>query len=322
MKLRILTQGEVRKSLQMAEAIEAMREAFRQLSAGSVVVPLRLPLETRQGVTLFMPACLKETNEVGAKIVSVYACNRERGLPLIHAVVVVLDGETGVPLALMDGAYLTALRTGAASGLATQLLSRPESSVLAVFGAGVQARTQVEAMRAVRPIRKIRIISRSAESARRFAAELSGIEVEMPDNRRATLRGADVVVAATTSRTPVFDGDDVEPGTHVNAIGSYKPEMQEVDARLVAKARIIVDSRQAALQEAGDLMVPMRDGVISEECIVAELGEIVSGDKVGRSSPAEITLFKSVGNAAQDVAIAGCILRAAEKLGLGKTVEL
>ncbi|MDQ4078130.1 MAG: hypothetical protein M3220_18025 [Chloroflexota bacterium] len=322
MRLRILSQDEVRAAIDMRQAIEAMREAFRQVSTRQARVPLRLPLATDRGVTLFMPAYLQESGELGAKVVSVYERNAERALPVIHALVLVLDNETGVPQAIMDGTYLTALRTGAASGLATDLLARAGASVVAVFGAGAQARTQLEAVRAVRAIREVRIVSRSRESAQRFAAEIEGVAVRVMDDRVAAVRGADIIVTATTSATPVFDGDAVEPGTHVNGIGSYTATMQEVPSTVVRQAKIVVDQREAALEEAGDLIIPLQQGIITEAAIYAELGELVSGDKAGRVSDQEITFFKSVGNAAQDVVTAQRVLRAAEKKDLGTIVLL
>jgi len=322
MKLRILSEADVRAAIDMRQAIEAMREAFGQLAAGQATVPLRTPVETEKGLTLFMPAYLRGTGDLGAKIVSVYPDNPALGLPTITAVVIVLDGQTGQPLALMDGTYLTALRTGAASGLATELLARRDAQVVAVFGAGVQARTQLEAVRAVRPIREVRIVSRTRASAERFAAELEGVTVRAMDDRRAAVQGADVIIAATTSATPVFDGGDVAPGTHVNGIGSYTPEMQEVDATLVQRAKVVVDSREAALAEAGDLIIPLRQGLIAEDHIHAELGEIVNGTKPGRVADAEITFFKSVGIAVQDVVTARWVLQAAEAKGLGTVVAL
>ena len=321
MQLRVLTGEEVRSAIDMKQAIAAMREAFGQLSAGRARVPVRLRLESR-GVTLFMPAYLEKTGDLGAKIVSLFADNPQRGLPVISGVVLVLDSETGMPRALMDGAYLTALRTGAASGLATDLLARQDASVVAIFGVGGQGPAQIEAVRAVRPIQEVRVVSRSHESAARFAAQLSGVDAHPLDDRSAAIRGAHIIIAATTSQTPVFDGRDVEPGTHINAIGSYTPEMQEVDATIVQRARIVVDSREAVLQEAGDLIIPIREGLIRAEDIEAELGEIVNGEKPRRTSDDEITLFKSVGNAVQDIVVARRVMEAAESQELGRVVEL
>lgn len=322
MQLRILTQDDVRSAISMRQAIDAMREAFGQVSAGEAKVPLRLPMETERGVTLLMPAYLQGSGDLGAKIVSVYGDNPQRNLPMINALVLVFDHETGLPLAVMDGTYLTALRTGAGSGLATELLAREDASVVAVFGAGAQARTQLEAVRTVRPIEEVRIVSRTRASAETFAGEIEGVDVKLMTDRSAAVRGADVIITATTSATPVFDGHAVEAGTHINGVGSYKPEMQEIDATVVQRAKIVVDQRAAALEEAGDLIIPLNQGLITADDIHAELGEIVNGERAGRTSDDEITFFKSVGNAAQDVVTARWVLAAAQEKDLGQIVHL
>ena len=321
MQIRILSRAEVRSTITMAEAVDAMADAFEQLSTGRARVPLRVHQEAGGGMALLMSAFLPDARRIGVKIVSAYPDNAARSLPMIHALVMVLDGETGVPLAVMDGSYLTALRTGAASGLATDRLARADASVLAVFGAGVQAQSQVEAVRAVRDVGEVRVVARSRESANRFAAGLEGVKVRVMDDRAVALRGADVVVAATGSSTPVFAGADVEAGTHVNGVGSYTPAMQEVDGDLVRRASLFVDSRVGALAEAGDLLIPLRQGWIDAERIT-EIGEVVAGTRPGRTSPDEITFFKSVGNAVQDAAVAARVLRIAEQRGLGRVVEI
>lgn len=279
-------------------------------------------LEAAAGVTLFMPAYLGRTQDLGAKIVSFYGDNPRRGLPAISAVVLVFDSETGMPKALMDAGYLTALRTGAASGLATELLARRDATVLTIFGAGAQAPLQIDAIRCVRPIREVRVVSRRRESAQRLADQIQGVEVRVFEDRSAAVAGAHIIIAATTSTTPVFDGHDVEPGTHINGIGSYTPEMQEVDATVVQRAKIVVDSREAALAEAGDLIIPLRQKTIRQDQVYAELGEIVNGTKPGRTSDTEITFFKSVGVAVQDVAVARRVLRAAESQAHLAVVDL
>lgn len=322
LQLRILTQEDVRTAIAMPQVIEAMREAFGQLSSGRARVPLRLTMEAKNGVEMLMPAYLRDSGSLGVKILSIYHGNHQHGLPALIALVLVLDVETGVPVAMMDGTLITALRTGAGSGLATELLAHKDASVVAVFGAGAQARTQLEAVRVVRPIQEVRIVSRTRESAQRFAAEIQGVVVQVMDDRAEAVRGADIIVAASTSSTPVFDGNNVDPGTHINGIGAYTPEMQEIDAALVQRAKIVVGSREAALKEAGDLVIPIQQGLISASNIYAELGEIVNGDKVGRTSDNEITFYKSVGNAAQDVATAELVVRAAEMQGLGRVIEI
>jgi ornithine cyclodeaminase len=310
----------------MLDAIDAMASAFGQLSSGRAVIPLRTHVDAELGVSLFMPGYLRDTRVLGGKIVSVFAGNAALGLPVVTAAVLLLDSSTGLPRALLDGTTLTALRTGAASGLATRLLARPDASVLAVFGAGVQARTQIEAVRAVRDIREIRIVSRTRRSAELLADELRSERdapaVVVGEDPARAVAGADVLVAATSSPTPVFPGDRVEPGAHVNGVGSYTPEMQEVDEGVVARARVVVDTRDGALAEAGDLIIPLRKGLVREEDLGTELGEVVLGVRPGRTHADEITFFKSVGNAAQDLAVAAVALEAAVRRGAGTQVEL
>ena len=313
----------------MRDAVAAMKVAFGQLSAGRATLPLRSRIELPEaaGVILIMPALLPETGDFALKVVSVFGENRLRDLPTIHALVFVLDPATGAPLGLLEGATLTALRTGAASGAATDLLARPEARTLAIFGSGVQARTQFEAVCAVRQIEVAWVFSRSRAHAEAFATEF-GRELWAPPSisiagtPAAAVREADIICTATTSRTPVFDGHDLKPGTHINAIGGYTLDMQEVDSMAVARARVVVDSREAALAEAGALIIPIREGRISAEHIHAELGELVNGTQVGRTDPDQITLFKSVGVAVQDAIAAGRALALAEQLGLGQIIEL
>jgi len=329
MKLRVLSADDVRAALPMPDAILAMKDAYRQFSSGQADVPLRSRLEIPEmgGVSLFMPAFLHETGDLAVKAVSVFPRNSQRSLPTIHALVIAFDAHTGAPAALIEGAALTALRTGAASGAATDLLARPESSRLAVFGSGVQARTQIEAVCAVRPVHEVLVFSLDPEGARRMAADLDGrtdsrARIRLADSAEEAVAQADVVCTATTSSTPVFPDRALSAGTHINAIGAYTPEMQEIDPATVARARIFVDSRRAALSEAGDLIQPIRQGLITEAAIVAELGEVVAGTRPGRTGPDEITLFKSVGLAVQDAVAAGAILRRAQEQELGRIIEL
>ncbi len=322
MELRILSGADVAALVDMRAAIDAMRDAFIALSRGDAVAPLRLALDTPTGTALFMPAHLKSTGATAAKIVTVHPGNAALGLPVIHAVVLVLDTRTGRPVALMDGTRLTALRTGAAGGLAAELLARPDASVVALFGSGVQARSQLEAVRCVRPIAEVRIVSPDRTSALALAARQEGVRAHVVEDRDTALVGAHIVIAATNSPTPVFDGARVEPGTHVTGIGSFTPGMREVDTTLVRRARVFVDQREAALAEAGDLIGPIADGAVGPDVIVAEIGEVAAHTRPGRTSAEEITFFKSVGNAVQDVAVAARVLAAAEREGRGVVVQL
>jgi ornithine cyclodeaminase/alanine dehydrogenase-like protein (mu-crystallin family) len=311
----------------MRQAIEAMKGAFAQLSAGQADVPLRVALqvERHSGVTLFMPAYLATDDQMAVKIVSVFNDNPAKGLPLIHALVVVLDPTTGRPAAVMDGTALTALRTGAVSGAATDLLARRGAHVAAIFGAGAQGRTQLEAVCAVRPIREAWVYDVVLERAVAYADEMSqrlSLPVGVAESPAGAVRRADVICTATTSSSPVFEDADVRPGTHVNAVGAYTPQMQEIPAETVLRAKVVIDHREASLAEAGDLLIPLQRGLMAEDHIYAELGELVSGRRPGRASSEEITLFKSVGVAVQDVAAAGAVLETARRLGLGTEVAL
>jgi alanine dehydrogenase len=311
----------------MAEAVEAVKTAFAQLSTGRADVPLRVALEVprHNGVTLFMPAYLTAGDQMAIKIVSVFNDNPAKGLPLIHALVTVVDATTGEPVAVMDGTYLTALRTGAASGAATDLLARQEAGRAAIFGAGVQGRTQLEAVCAVRSIQKAWVYDVSPQQAATFAEEMGqrlSLPVEVAGTPAEAVRQADVICTATTATNPVFDDADVRPGTHINAVGAYTPHMQEIPIETVLRAKVVIDHHESSLAEAGDLIIPLQQGRMTEAHIYAELGEISAGVKPGRTSEEEITLFKSVGVAVQDVAAASAVLEAARGLGLGTDVSL
>jgi alanine dehydrogenase len=329
MKLRVLSKQAVQRAVPMREAIEIVKGAFTQLSAGKAVVPLRtqLPVERHEGVTLFMPAYLSESDDLGVKIVSVFPRNLEMGWPTIFALVVVVDASTGRPLAVMDGTYLTALRTGAASGAATDLLAGKDARVAAIFGAGAQGRTQLLAVCEVRDIERAWVYDVNSQAAKGFVQELAGkgripADLRVSSSPAEAVGRADVICTATTSRMPVFADGDLKPGAHINAVGSFTPQMQEVPGQTVGRARLVVGSREACLAETGDLIIPIHKGLITEDDIYAELGEIAAGLKPGRESAEEITLFKSVGNAVQDVSVARAVLAQAETLELGVEVEL
>lgn len=329
MKLLVLNQEDVRRALPMSEAIEGMKQAFAQLSAGDASVPQRtqLPVAQHNGISIFMPAYLADSDALAVKIVSVFPHNVRQDLPSIHGIVVALDSRTGIPVALLEGGSLTAIRTGAGSGAATDILARKDASVAAIIGSGVQARTQLEAVCTARSISNVRVYSPHAAHARAFAEEMGGRspiphDIEVSDSADDAVRGADIVCTATSSTTPVFSGSALAPGCHINAVGSFRTDMQEVDVETVRRSLVVVDSREAVREEAGDLMVPIEQGLLTFEHIYAELGEIVTGKRPGRIDAEQITFFKSVGVAVQD-AIAGRIaLDNARRQGLGDTIEL
>ena len=325
--VRLLSARDVRAALPMPAAIAAVRRAFAELQRGRAVLPPRthLDLPDQQGVALFMPSLLPETGSLGFKAITLFDRNPAIGLPRIQAVVVVFDAPTGQPRALLDGTTLTALRTGAGSAVATDLLARPDACQAAVFGAGPQGRTQLEAVCCVRPIRRAWVVDPDRATAHRFAEEMSsglGLPVEVASSGAEALREAEIVCTATVSARPVFDDADLRPGTHVNAIGSYKPHVQEVPSATVARAKVVVDHLESALAETGDLLAPISQGVFSAESIHAELGELVLGTRPGRQNAEEITLYKSVGVAVMDLAAAAAALERAEELGLGASFEL
>ena len=326
--MRVLKLSDVQQALSMREAIEIVKQAFAELSLGSALSPLRLaiPQAKHDGLTLFMPAYLENADALAVKIAAIHNRNSELGLPRIHALVAVMDPQTGQPAAVMEGGYLTALRTGAASGAATDFLARSDAEVAAIFGAGKQARQQVLAVAAVRSIKRFWVYARRPEMAEALIAEMQSqvtAELRVASSPADAVRDADVICAATNSRTPVFNGHDLKPGTHINAIGSYTHEMQEVDfATLRRASKIVVDQRQAALAEAGDLILAINRGQIRAEDIYAELGEIAAGRKPGREQEHEITYFKSVGNAVQDAAVAQAVYRAALQKNLGTDLDL
>ena len=328
--MRILSRADVQKAITMREAIGIVKDAFAQLSNKEATVPLRVPIDIPKhaGTTLFMPAYLARTDALAVKIVSVFNDNPKRGLPLIHAVVAVVDAATGQIVAILEGGYLTALRTGAVSGAATDLLARREARVAAIFGAGVQGRAQLLAIAAVRSLERVYVFDSLRESVEKFIGEMRG-QLGVPAELRAAtstaeaVRDADIICTATTSPTPLYDGALVKPGAHVNGIGSYTPRMQENSETFIRRAdKIVVDSYDGALAEAGDLIIPLQKGIITRANIYAELGEITSGAKPGRERDSEITFFKSVGNAVQDASVAHAVLKRAEEMGLGTEVDL
>lgn len=310
--LRYVTTEEIERTLTMAEAIKAVKEAFVQLSTGEAMVPPRTSLEIPEFRTtaLIMPAYLPGKKMIGLKLISLCEGNPAKGLPLAQAVTIVMDAEHGTPLAVLDASYLTAVRTGAASGAATDALARKDARVAAIFGAGVQGKTQLEAVAAVRPIRKVLIFDVDPKAAAAYAQEMGrklSLDVE-PAASPEALRQADVICTATTSMTPVFSDANLKPGVHINAIGSYKPHIREIPGETIRRAKVYVDQRQACLEEAGDLIIPLRQNLIDEGHILAEIGEVLAGLKPGRSSDEDITVFKSVGNAAQDLAVASLVI--------------
>jgi ornithine cyclodeaminase len=330
MRIRVFTARDIDRALSMAEAVEVVKDAFVQLSLKKTQSPVRTSLNLKEpgGAALVMPAYIEESGALGAKMVTVLPWNPRANLPAVQGIVFLFDAATGSPLAILEGTHLTRFRTGAATGAATQVLSRPDSRTLAIFGAGGQAFFQVQGVLAARKIARIKVFDLLPEKADELIAGLrgdaSGHEIELlrAGTPAQALEGADIVVTATTSSRPVFDGRLLKEGMHINAIGAFKPEMQEVDEETIRRARIFVDSVEACLEEAGDVIIPMKKGLIQKVDILGELGEVVAGKKPGRGAAREITYFKSVGNAVQDVSVAQAVYRHAREKNLGQEVDL
>lgn len=289
----VLDEAQVRSLLRMEELIPAMADAMRDLSSGKVVQPLRtvVPVAEHNGFFGVMPAC---GGALGAKLVTFFPNNE--GIPTHHAVIVLFHPETGEPLVMMDGRLITEMRTAAVSAVATDLLARHDVNVLAILGSGVQARSHLEALRIVRQFREVRVWSprHAADFAREHGISASASAEE-------AVRGADVIVVATSATTPILKGAWLSAGAHVNAVGATRPNWRELDDDCVVRAKLFVESREAASKESGD--------VIAAQNIVAELGELIAGSKPGRASLEEITLYKSVGVAIEDVAAAQLVYK-------------
>lgn len=295
--------------LPMSGAIALMRDAFTCLSDGNAVCPLRLHLPVREhnGCSLIMPCYQPGSGYFGIKTVNIFDDNADLGLPIIQSVYHLYSAETGSLLATMDGTFLTKLRTGAASGLATDLLADPEASTLALFGTGVQAESQLEAVCCVRPIDKILVYGLNQALSEAFILKMRDtLPVELiPAQSPAHLREADVICTATPATSALFSADDIRLGAHINAIGAFRPDMCEVPAELIATGRLIVDQVEAVLEEAGDIIQALQTGLVDRRCIDAELGALLKNDppQAGHD-PSRVSIFKSVGSAVQDIVCA------------------
>ncbi len=327
MAVRILSQAEVTALLPMEECIEVMEAALRTLADGGAQLPLRSVLRLPEAKGLFgvMPARLADPATLGLKAIAVFPGNEGTALDSHQGVVILFDPETGAPIAVLDASSITAIRTAAVSGVASRALARDDAGDLALLGSGVQARTHLAAMRAVRRLRRVRAFGPNAERLAgfvRWAREHLAIEVEPVQNPRAAVSGADLICTVTASPTPVVEGDWVGEGAHINAVGSSIPTSRELDTRTVARGRLIVDRVESARNEAGDFLIPRAEGAITDAHILGELGEVLVGRVVGRASASDITIFKSLGLAIEDLAAAHHVLRKAEARGVGIVAEL
>lgn len=325
----ILNADEVRQALPMAACVEAMKHAYTALSSGEAEVPLRsrLQVAVQEGTALFMPAFVSGAAEaaLAVKVVTLFNRNPAQGLPLIHAGVLVMDAENGRLLALLEGGSLTAIRTGAGCGVATDVLARQDAKTLAIIGSGVQARTQLTAVCAVRAIETVWVYSPTPAHVEDFIQDMAG-QASVPSDLRVAASAAeavaeaDIISAATTSAQPVFAHGDLKPGAHINGAGSYTREMQEIPGETVAAALVTVDSRSAAIAEAGDIHIPLEQGTLGDEDVY-EIGDVIAGKAPGRSDETQFTFFKSVGVAVQDAVAAQLALTNAREMGLGREVD-
>ena len=318
-EILILSEADVRRALPMPEAIAAMRPAFAALSSGDASVPVRTPVALPEGLALVMPAAWPDANLAGLKLATVHPSNPANGLPTVSALVLVVRADDGQPVALLSATALTAIRTGAGTGLATELLARSEARVCAVFGAGAQAETQLEAVCAVRAIERALVFNRTRARGEDCALRMTdrlGLPVSVAAERHQ-LREADVICTATASPTPVFDAVHIKPGAHINGVGTHRQGEAELPPELVRQAYVVVDHRGTCAAEAGDLL-----GAGLDVSMFPELGEVITGTALGRTDPDQITLFKSVGNAVQDLAAAAHVIRVAEQQGFGQRVAL
>ncbi|MCZ6727404.1 MAG: ornithine cyclodeaminase family protein [Acidobacteria bacterium] len=325
MKVLAIGQDEVRRLLPMGECIEVMAEALAALGSGDGLNPLRslLFLPDRTGLLGMMPSYLGTPAAIGIKVVTVFPGNHGTPFDSHQGAVLLFEVDHGSLLAVVEASEITAIRTAAVSGLATRLLAREEASSLALLGSGVQARTHLEAMLAVRPVSEVRVWSRSREHAEAFAATAAarhGIGVTAVASAQEAVSPADLVCTTTAAAEPILAGEWLAAGTHVNAVGSSIPTARELDSAAVVRSRLFVDRRESTLNEAGDFLFPQAEGAIDENHIQAEIGELLLGQHSGRSSPDEITLFKSLGLAVEDLAAAHYVYRQALATGAGTPV--
>jgi len=321
---RLLSKEDVQKVLNMNDTIEILEKAFADLSNDNAVMPQRTPIlaPDHNGLALFMPAYLKGIGALGTKVVTVYKDNLPKyNLPTIMGTITLLDEKTGAPIAIMDGGFLTAMRTGGAAGLATKILARKDSKVHTLFGTGGMARTHAWAVGCVRDIEKLILCSIDPmEKRQAFKESLKDIincEIEIAEDIPAAVEQADIVTLITSAKDPIIDGDWILPGTHINGIGAHAPAMREVDLKTILKSKVICDLVEACKPEAGEFIIPIAAGEYSWDNIHGSLGDVITKKLAGRESDGEITFFKSVGLAIQDVSTALNVFNRAKEMNVG-----
>jgi len=323
----VLSERDVQKLLNIEELIQALEQAHIQYSTGKAVMPVRLvvPLPQIHGRITSMPGYLRQDKALGMKVVTYFQNNPKQDLPAILATIMLFSAETGKLIAVIDGSFITAIRTACASAMATKGLANPSTPVAAILGAGVQARAHIQALCRVKKLQRIKIYSPLGISAERVRQELEsevGVDIEVVSSAEDTVRGADLVVTVTTAKEPVLELEWLKPGAHINAVGSHRPDLREIDGTTLARSKVVVDSREAVMAECGDILLAIKEKSITENSIHAEIGEVLAGTKPGRTSADEITLYKSVGIAIQDVAAAHLIYHKALEKKVGREVEI
>ncbi len=323
----VLSKADIATALDLPAELAAIEAGFAAYTRGHIEAPLRQRLDVPAvgGIVLVMPCANHDAPALGVKVINVFPRNPDRRLARLLGVYLLFEYETGQPLALMDGTYITAVRTAAVSAVATRYLARSDAATLGIFGTGVQAEQHALALPRVRPVQRILVHGSSPEKGQAFAERVEpavGIPVEAAPSARETVTQCDLLVTATTANAPLFSGEDVRPGTHVNAVGAFTPDARELDATTIRRAHVVVDTYEGALGEAGDILIPLGAGEITREHVAAELGEIVLGRATGRASPESITVFESVGAAFEDVVTARLAYERATSLSLGHTFDL
>jgi alanine dehydrogenase len=323
----VLSEKQVESLIDIEELISTLEKAHVQYSTGKAVMPVRLvvPLPQIQGRITSMPGFLNEDKSLGMKVVTYFQENPKRNLPAILATIMLFSVDTGKIIAVMDGSYVTAIRTACASAMATKALANAETPVLGILGAGVQARAHIAALTRVRKIGRIKIYSPSGASAARIKQDIEPIvkiAIDVAGSAEEAVLNADLLVTGSTAKEPVVKSEWLKAGVHINAVGSHRPDSREIDGATVARAKVVVDSREAIMAECGDILLAIKEKAIDENHIHGEIGEVLAGVKAGRGSAGEITLYKSVGIAIQDVAAAHLVYRKALERGVGTFVEI
>lgn len=331
MKIVVLKEEDIRKVFTIKDAIQADKDGLELYSKGKSDIPLRINIDIpkEEGQSLYMPGYAAEAKALGVKIVSVYPNNVEKGLDSLSSTMVLVNESTGEVCSIMDGSYLTKIRTGAVSGAATDILARKDSEIFALLGTGGQAESQLEAVLTVRDIKEVRVFDANKERSQEFAnrmadkfADVFSFRITVSDSSSEAVDNADIITSVTTAKKPIFDGKLIKKGAHINGVGSYTPEMQEIDDYILLNAeKVYVDTRDGVLNESGDFILPMRQNKFTEDIVTGELGEVIMGEVPSRESDEEITFFKTVGSSVLDIVTARRIYEKAIQKGVGQTIE-